>query len=431
VSRALIGLLIIMLLAAALVGCRTSSSTLTPPDTGPAVNTGKTTPPTPAPTGAPVELTIYAPCGLTIPIREALAAFEASHPNVKTKPSFDNASILVKKIRKGDRPDLFVSPGGYEATQLEQAGIVDPAATFKIGEFQLVCIVPKGNPKGIRTPEDLTKATLISMPDPKINSVGFFGQQALTKLGLWDKLTSVDKFMYKEHVIEAHSLVAQGKTDAGIAFKNCPLETNPEKLDKAKVEIAFEFPTDSYDKPYAVVAGLKGSPHPQEAAELGKWLTTKEAQDVLAKNSLTPVTPGAATATAPQATPSADVGGLQEDPNALVRIVAWYPDTSGHAYIKQYLAELKKKYGSKVDTHFVDWQNSPGGWEWQEFKKRGLSCGTIQINGENELGYVKNGQKHDAIFRMGENGTYGWTKEDLFTVVDQIVQKGPAARKSG
>jgi len=423
VNRVLVGLLTILVVMAVL-GCRPATKA-----PNPAMNPGGG-PPTQSktPSGPPVEVSIYAPCGLAIPLREAFAAFEASHPGTTTKPSFDNASIQTKKIKKGDQPDLYVSPGGFEATQLEQAGLVDPNVRFVIGEFQLVCIVPTGNPKGIKTPQDLTKATLISMPDPEVNSVGYFGRQALTKLGLWDQLAGVDKFMFKEHVIEAHSLVAQGKTDAGIAFKNCPLETNPEKLSKAKVEVAFEFPADSYEKPYCVIAGVKGGPHPQQAAELGRWLTTPEAQSVLAKNGLTSVEPGTQAPAAAQG-PAAETSGLQSDPNALVVIEAWYPDNEGHAYIKQYLADLKKKHGAKVDTHFIDWQNSPNGWEWQEFKKRGLSCGTIVINGENEWTYLKDGKPTEAVFRMGEGGMYGWTKEALFSVVDELIKKGPQAKK--
>jgi len=63
-----------------------------------------------APTGA----VIYAPCGMTSPLTTAAHLFRQTHPDIDLNIIYDNAIVLVRKIRAGDRPDVFISPGELE-----------------------------------------------------------------------------------------------------------------------------------------------------------------------------------------------------------------------------------------------------------------------------------------------------------------------------
>ncbi|HUU53523.1 MAG TPA: hypothetical protein VMY87_01275, partial [Armatimonadota bacterium] len=53
-------------------------------------------------------LVVYAPCGMSSPIAVATQRFREANPGAQVQVVFDNAIVLVRKIRKGDRPDVFM-----------------------------------------------------------------------------------------------------------------------------------------------------------------------------------------------------------------------------------------------------------------------------------------------------------------------------------
>lgn len=231
------------------------------------------------------KVTVFVPCGMIIPFKTAMTAYERAHPNIKLEGRFDNGGILVKEmIEKGAKCDIFVSPGSTELKALIDKGIADDSTRKAVGKYELVVITPAGNPKKVTKPEDLLKLDTLTCPDPDVNSVGTYGRQALTKAGVWDKLKG--KFIFKQHAIDSHQLVASGKSQAGISYRNCPLETNPEKLAKSKVAIAFEFDASSYDPAECLVAIMRDSQVRTEAQAFIDYLLTPEAQKQLAENGL-------------------------------------------------------------------------------------------------------------------------------------------------
>ncbi|MEI6500059.1 MAG: substrate-binding domain-containing protein, partial [Armatimonadota bacterium] len=231
-------LLVLLLPLILLAGCKQAAQTVAPP--------ASPVPPT-AQANAGAELKVFVPCGMIVPMRAIGDAFMKKNPGLKVVGIYDNAGVIVKRIsQKGEKGDLMVSPGFTEIGQLEKAGFVKDGSKKAIGDFELVCIVPATSTLGISKPEDLKKAKTMGAPNPDINSVDTSGKEALTKLGLWDALKP--KMVFTDHAIEAYTLVAGGKADAALCYRNCPLETNPEKLAKSKVRIAFAFPKDSYTK---------------------------------------------------------------------------------------------------------------------------------------------------------------------------------------
>jgi len=178
----LIMIAVVVLLGALLAGCPT------PEATGPAA----TAPPPQVPDTAGEisgEVVLYVPCGMIIPIRGVMDAFEHRHPGVKLNGVFDNAGVLVERMaKKGEKADLFISPGSQELKLLVDAGLAEAGTEKAVGDFELVVITNREAPLQITSAEDLRKAKTISMPDPDLNSVGLSGKEALSKLGLWDEL---------------------------------------------------------------------------------------------------------------------------------------------------------------------------------------------------------------------------------------------------
>jgi molybdate transport system substrate-binding protein len=278
----------LMVAMALLVGCKARA----PEETTPVAPVAK------AGGGGPEkeELSLYVPCGLTLPLKAAIMEFEAKNPTIDVADHFDSGVVLVRDILdKGKRPDLFISPGPTELGDLEEAGLIDESTKKPFGSFELVVLVPSGNPAGIHSLEDLTKAKTIACPDPEHNSVGESAKQALEKLGLWEKIQG--SLMTTEIAHESHQYVSAGKVDAGLAYKSCPLDSAPEKLDASRVAIAADFPKDSYETPKCYIAMLSDSTHKDAAAKFVEYLMSDEGQSLLRENHL-PGMEGAADAAA-------------------------------------------------------------------------------------------------------------------------------------
>lgn len=377
------------------------------------------TPPAPDTPAAPIaqggvggELKVFVPCGMIVPMRAVGDAFMAKNPGTKVIGIYDNAGVIVKRIsQKGEKADMMVSPGFTEIGQLEKSGHIKDSSTKAIGDFELVCIVPAKSKLDISKPADLKKAKTMGAPNPDINSVGTSGKEALTKLGLWDALKP--KMVFTDHAIEAYTLVAGGKADAALCYRNCPLETNPEKLAKSKVRIAFAFPKDSYTKQQCLIGELKDAKNTAGVKAYMDFITSTEGLKILADNGMAGCLDLAACPV-----PSAKPTAAKVDPaKAKVKVIAYYPGNEGHKKIRDLVEGLNGKYGGQVSGEFVDFTSDEGFKKWQA---AGLSCGAILINGEQTFTYDKGGKPYEVTFKMAEGGE--WALADLDGVLKKLLK---------
>jgi molybdate transport system substrate-binding protein len=237
--------------------------------------------------GGKQQVSIYVPCGMLLPFNDALKQFEKENPGVKVAATYENSGTLVRMITdKGERPDLFVSPGCCEAQVLETRGLVKKEDTRTLGSYEVVLIVPKGNPAGVRSWEDLRKPSVktISVADPDWNSIGHYARQGLTKMGIWDSIKG--KMLRTEHAVDAYTNVSQGKAEAAFSYLTCPITSNPEKLSSEKVDIVTKLPPDTYDVPTVVIAMLDTSKNKPLARKIMEYLLEPEVQALLEREGL-------------------------------------------------------------------------------------------------------------------------------------------------
>ncbi|MGQ9730708.1 MAG: molybdate ABC transporter substrate-binding protein [Candidatus Zipacnadales bacterium] len=381
---------------------------------------------TPPPAEEVRVLSIYIPCGLTVPIREAIAKFEAANPGVKLEGRFDNAiTNALAIIDKGERPSLFVSPGRRELELLEEKGLIAEDTKTAIGCFELVVATPKDNPKNIHSLEDLTKADVITMPDPERNSIGVYGKQALEKAGLWEKLMAKgdEKIVLTQFPISAYEKIATGKSDAALMFRNCPLETDPEKLAASSIAIVADVDKSLYDQPLCFIAALKEAPHLDLAKQFIAFLIEPDTQKLLGENGMQLLDAKALAAvnkTDPESSVPITEVSKPSDLKLPIKVEAYYPDNEGHAYLKKMIEDLPKRYGNDVIAEFIDFTSDEGYVRWHDY--RGMSCGGILLNGRQVFLVERKGQSREVTFTMGDESGE-WTKEDLYWVLDQATGK--------
>ena len=351
-------------------------------------------------------LNIYIPCGLTLPFKELGLAFEQAHRNIKVEGTFDNTAILTKLIlQKNKRPDLFISPGEKEIGLLRQEGLLNEYSIKSFGRYELILIAP-ANSKDINSLEDLFKDSvkIITIANPDYNSVGDYTVMALKKLGYWDKLQKKKSIMFTNTPIEALTYIATGKADAGIHYNVCPFETDSGKVSQGAIKVIAQIPSASHSPIYNYVGILNTSKNTKIAQSFIDFMFSPRGQKILSKYGL--------------------AGNVKQLNQALagkaikVVIQAYYPFNEEHLYMKDYLETLPQRFDGQVKVECVDFRNDEGYVLW---RKTGLSCGGILINGKSKFSIKKGGKEKEVEFLKKVD--LFWTKEELESAIKQELEK--------
>lgn len=229
------------------------------------------------------ELRLFVPCGMIVPFQRLKVEFERQ-TGIKLNIYYDNGVALVRRIReKGERPDIFVSPGELEMKQLVQEGFIDPKSVTTFGTFELILVVPARNRARVQSLDDLLKPSIrrIVIADPKLNSVGYYAQKALENLGMWEKLKG--KIITHWHAQEAVNYVCMGRVDAGIYYATCPFDSAPEKVLSPTYKIVAKLPKGSYPTVKVQAGMLKASKNKAAAQKFLKFLVEPKTQKLLAQ----------------------------------------------------------------------------------------------------------------------------------------------------
>jgi len=124
------------------------------------------------------------------------------------------------------------------------------------------------------------------------------------------------------------------------------------------------------------------------------------------------VSPGAeSTATESGATESAAALGGK------VIVEMYYPGSEEHAPIRALVGKIEARYGGKVQAEFVNFMAPEGR---QRMEAKGLTCGTILIDGKAEWEvHGPDGKARSVTFERGMGAT--WHEEDLYRVLDELT----------
>jgi molybdate transport system substrate-binding protein len=126
--------------------------------------------------------------------------------------SYAGTQTLTAQLQQGAPGDIFASADPTHMTTLEGAGLISGTSRI-FAHNRLAIAVAKGNPKGIHTLADLSRADLVVvLADPSVPA-GKYAQQALTKARV-----TVHPASLELQVTGVLSKVALGEADAGIVY---------------------------------------------------------------------------------------------------------------------------------------------------------------------------------------------------------------------
>ena len=157
------------------------------------------------------ELVVYAASSLSDTYASLGRSFEAAHPGVTVKFSFDGSSALVDQLKQGAPADVFASADRPNMTKATTANLISGTPSL-YATNTLTIIVPKGNPAGITgLDSSLDGKKLVLCAD------GVPCGSATTKLA---KLLGVTLKPVSEEtkVTDVRAKVESGQADAGIVY---------------------------------------------------------------------------------------------------------------------------------------------------------------------------------------------------------------------
>ena len=208
-------------------------------------------------------------------LTESLAAQFAKKSNYAIKVNTGSSNSLAGQIIAGAPVDLFLSASPEWADKVNESKL--SAQQIKLLTNKLVLVVPKGNPAGVKEPQDLTKATVkrIALAGEKVPA-GKYAEQALMKLGLLDSLIKAKKVARGQDVRTALAYVERGEAEAGIVYST-------DLLAARNVEQVHEFDSALHDEIVYVLVLLKRGEGNAVAHGFFEFLKSDEANETYKK----------------------------------------------------------------------------------------------------------------------------------------------------
>ncbi len=216
-------------------------------------------------------LTVLAAASLTESFDEIGEQFEQQHPDVQVQFDYQGSSTLSEQIRQGRQADVFASADTENMDKVAQAGSVagEPAVFAK---NRLVIAVPKGNPAGISSLQDLSR------PDPAVVTCspevpcGAATQRAAEHAG-----TRLQPDSEENDVKSVLRKVQSGSADAGLVYVTDARSAGDDVQ-------AIDFPAAQEALNDYPIAGLNEAEHPELASEFLDFVRSRAGQEVLTEH---------------------------------------------------------------------------------------------------------------------------------------------------
>ena len=239
------------------------------------------------PKAEPVELIVFAAASMTETMNQIAELYKAKAPNVTLTYNFDSSGTLKTQIQEGAECDLFISAGQKQMNQLDitadpevntdKLDFVLEGTRINLLENRVTLCVPEGNPKGIKSFDDLADklkegSVLMAMGNSDV-PVGQYTQKILAFYGLdEEKLAKDGVITYGTNVKEVTTQVTEASVDCGVVYCTDAFSAGLTPVDYATKEMCGQviYP--------AAVLNISGN---QEAAkEFLAYLQTDEAMKV-------------------------------------------------------------------------------------------------------------------------------------------------------
>jgi ABC-type molybdate transport system substrate-binding protein len=248
------------------------------------------------------DLVMYLAGNQFMVMEDLIRDFQKKNPDIKTVyvETIPPGQIFKKQLLKqgeinGQKtsmnPDLFASVNINHLKKLNQKGLMKDHMIYTHNKLELM--VAKGNPKGIKGPQDLARDDLVqSHPNPLTEGIfKFYGSEMLKDLGLYDKVTGGKKckscwavpgktWFTARHHRETPYRIENGEADVGIVWTT---EVAYAKRQGRPIDgVPIPAPLNKQDKVGYAIGPMSKARNPQNARRFMEYLATPAAQNIYA-----------------------------------------------------------------------------------------------------------------------------------------------------
>jgi molybdate transport system substrate-binding protein len=212
----------------------------------------------------PPELTVLAAASLTDVFDQLATPFEEEH-DADVTFSFGSSTDLAEQASDGAPGDVLATADSTSMGLAEDAGVTGDVETFATNVLTIV--VPKGNPAGIKTLDDLADATWVRCADEV--PCGKVALAVLDAHGITAEPASLE-----EDVRATLDKVVSGEADAGLVYATDAVAAGDD-VEAIEIPGAQEQLTSYY------ATTLDQSEDAALAADWVAWVTSDEGQAIL------------------------------------------------------------------------------------------------------------------------------------------------------
>lgn len=243
-----------------------------------------------------VSLTVFAAASMTETLTEIAEIYKEVAPEVTLVFNFDSSGTLKTQIEEGAACDVFISAAPKQMNELDSSvdselnpdglDFVLQGSRIDLLENKVALTVPEGNPKGIKSIDDLIAGlkagkVMFAMGNADV-PVGQYTQKILEYFGLAEEeLAETGCITYGSNVKEVATQVSENVVDCGIIYGTDAYSAGLTVVDTATKEMCGQV-----IYPAAV---LNVSENAEAARDFLDYLNGEEASEIFETVGFTPI----------------------------------------------------------------------------------------------------------------------------------------------
>lgn len=223
------------------------------------------------------EITVSAAASLQETFREIGKQYEA-RTGTRINFNFGASGALQKQLEAGAPVDVFASAGRMQMEALAAQDLIALESRRDFARNTLVLIAPANQAPALKDFADLAGATIkrLAVGNPKTVPVGQYAEQALVRLGLWQRLQA--RLVLAEDVRQVLDYVTRGEAEAGLVY------ASDVRADDNRVRVVARAPADAHDPILYPIAVVRASQQQAAAQAFIDAVVSDEGQRSLEKH---------------------------------------------------------------------------------------------------------------------------------------------------
>ncbi len=230
------------------------------------------------------KLTVFAAASLQTAFKQIGKDFEAQNPGVTVVFNFAGSQQLAEQINQGAPVDVFASANTKLMDAAIQGGRVATHTQQVFAHNRLVLVLPKNNPAGIKTLQDLAKPGLKLVLAAKSVPVGQYTLDFLGKANqkaefgpTYSQTVLANVVSYEVDVSSVFAKVSLGEADAGIVYRT------DVTADKQASVLLIDIPDALNVVASYPIAAIQDSPQRERAQRFVDFVLSAQGQRRLAE----------------------------------------------------------------------------------------------------------------------------------------------------